>query len=348
MKNRRDFLQDILKWPPCTGLALAAAACRAPQDVTQKAGLEIQHWTPSAYRKPLRSHVAILKAPGYSSTHIMESIRRGFDLCGLKIKGLRVLLKPNLVEGDSQGLINTHANVVAAAIEVLRSLGAAEVKVGEGCGHQRDIEYILEVSGLLDLLAAMKVPFVDLNLDDVSPVPLKSFYMGLRKLYFPDALRQFDLIISMPKMKTHHWVGVTLSMKNLFGLVPGRIYGWPKSFLHMHDIGRSIIDINSTVPAGFAIVDGIIGMQGNGPIQGDAKAMGILVMGSDLVAVDATCCRLMGIAPELIEYLQMAGSFLGNLRHQDIEQRGESVKALASPFELPPGFESLYRSNSPS
>jgi uncharacterized protein (DUF362 family) len=266
----------------------------------------------------------------------------------LNVKGLRILLKPNLVESDSQGLINTHAKVVGAAIEVLRSLGAAEVKVGEGCGHQRDTEYILEVSGLLDLLSSLKVPFIDLNIDDVSPTPLRSYYMAVRKLYFPNSLRQFDLIISMPKMKTHHWVGVTLSMKNLFGLVPGRIYGWPKSFLHQHDIGRSIIDINSTMPAGFAIVDGIIGMQGNGPIQGDAKSMGILVMGSDSVAVDATCCRLMGIAPERIDYLRTAGAFLGNLRLQEIEQRGESWQPLASPFELPPGFESLYRSNSPS
>lgn len=341
MRNRRDFLQEFLKWPPCAALAVAAGGCSARRGSDPGSDQEVQHWSSAAYRKPSRSAVAIMKVPAYIPGPMAEAIRRGIELCGLKVQGYRILLKPNLVEGDPQGLINTHSSVVAAAIEVFRSLGASEVAVGEGCGHQRDTEYILEVSGLLEMLDSMKVRFIDLNLDDVSAVPLKSYYMGVRRLYFPDSLRQFDLIVSMPKMKTHHWVGVTLSMKNLFGLVPGRIYGWPKNFLHQHDIGRSIIDINSTVPAEFAIVDGIVGMQGNGPIQGTAKAMGFLAMGRDPVAVDATCCRLMGIDPERIEYLRIAARFLGNLHSAAIALTGERIEDLAAPFELPPGFESL-------
>ena len=85
-------------------------------------------------------------------------------------------------------------------------------------------------------------------------------------------LRRADLIVSMPKMKTHHWAGVTLSMKNLFGVMPGVYYGWPKNVLHHAGIPESILDINAAVRPHLAIVDGIIGMEGDGPIMGTATA----------------------------------------------------------------------------
>ena len=73
----------------------------------------------------------------------------------------------------------------------------------------------------------------------------------------------------MPKLKTHHWAGVTLSLKNFFGCMPGRVYGWPKNVLHVRGIPESILDINAAVRPHLAIVDGIVGMEGDGPIMGD-------------------------------------------------------------------------------
>ena len=93
-------------------------------------------------------------------------------------------------------------------------------------------------------------------------------------------------------------------MKNFFGLVPGSVYGWPKNELHQVGIDESIVELNRIFRRTFAIVDGIVGMEGNGPIQGTPKPVGVLVMGSDLPAVDATCCRIMGIDPSRVEYLQ--------------------------------------------
>src|ERR1022692_2251739 len=85
------------------------------------------------------------------------------------------------------------------------------------------------------------------------------------------------LLVSMPKMKTHHWAGATLSMKNLFGIVPGGVYGWPKNVLHWAGIHQSIADLHSLFPNHFAIVDGIVGMDGNGPIQERPKPAGVIV-----------------------------------------------------------------------
>src|SRR5262249_39240483 len=145
--------------------------------------------------------------------------------------------------------------------------------------------------------------FVDLNVDDVTRVQIKRDKQVVEKLYLPNTVLGADLLVSIPKMKTHHWVGATLSMKNLFGTVPGGVYGWPKNVLHWAGIDESIAMLHSAYPRQFALVDGIVGMEGNGPIQGVPKRAGVLVAGSDPVAVDATCCRIMRIDPLQINYL---------------------------------------------
>src|SRR5258707_1540097 len=122
-------------------------------------------------------------------------------------------------------------------------------------------------------------------------------------------------------MKTRHWAGATLSMKNYFGLVPGSIDGWPKNELPHNGIPTSIVELTRLFGAkSFAIVDGIVGMEGNGPIQGTPKKAGVLVMGANLPAVDATCCRIMGIDPLKVEYLQMAADKAALIEESRIEQ----------------------------
>jgi uncharacterized protein (DUF362 family) len=138
-------------------------------------------------------------------------------------------------------------------------------------------------------------------------------------------------------MKTHHWAGATLAMKNLFGLVPGSLYGWPKNKLHQLGIDRSVAALYRQFPRSFAIVDGIVGMEGNGPVQGRPRHCGALVMGADLAAVDATCCRIMGIEPEKIGYLRLA-SAQGHIRPERIEQRAETISSVFTPFDLIPEF----------
>lgn len=153
-------------------------------------------------------------------------------------------------------------------------------------------------------------------------------------LVLPTSLRRADLIVSMPKLKTHHWAGVTLSMKNLFGVMPGVYYGWPKNVLHLNGIEESILDITSTVKPHLAIVDGIIGMEGDGPIMGTPRSAGVLVMGRNFPAVDATCCRLMGINPWNVGYLERSSGTLGPIGETRITQRGETIASLAQKFKL--------------
>jgi uncharacterized protein (DUF362 family) len=285
----------------------------------------------------LLADVFIARASSYE--HALEPIiRQGLEALGLgpaKFRGKRVLLKPNLVEPSrEQPHINTHPLVVRAAAEVFRRWDASEVRVAEAQGHCRDSEYVLDESGLGRVLAEARIEFVDLNHDDVSAVPNSLGFTRLTELQLPRTVLEADFIVSLPKMKTHHWAGVTLSMKNLFGVMPGICYGWPKNVLHFAGIPQSILDINAAVRPHLAIVDGIIGMEGDGPIMGTPRAAGVLVMGTNFPAVDATCARLMAINPWKVAYLAGASGRLGPITESHIAQRGEAIGPLIQPFRL--------------
>jgi uncharacterized protein (DUF362 family) len=292
---------------------------------------------------PLQSSVHIAPVTDYNAD-LADVVKRQYESfrAQVPLAGKRVVLKPNIVEYHRGKVINTNPNVVAAAIELCRREGAAEVIVAEGPGHWRNAEYLVQASGLGDVLRHYQVPFVDLNHDE----PVKVLNLGrltkLDHLYLSRTIMSADVVISMPKVKTHHWVGATLSLKNLFGTLPGICYGWPKNELHWRGIHQSIVDIALTRTPHLAIVDGIIGMEGDGPLNGTPKPLGALIMGSDLLAVDATCCRLMKLDPRRVGYLDMGRrKKLGLLEASAIQQLGESVDALAQPFETLPQFQEL-------
>ena len=100
---------------------------------------------------------------------------------------------------------------------------------------------------LYDQLRENRISFVDLNHDDVAVVELGSHFTGMPQLALPVTLLQSDFIVSVPKLKTHHWAVMTASMKNFFGALPGAVYGWPKNILHVHGITQSILDLNAVV-----------------------------------------------------------------------------------------------------
>lgn len=277
------------------------------------------------------------RAAGYSAD-LADIMDRGFKELGVgpeQIKGKTVLLKPNLVETFGHTIhICTHPAVVVAAAQAFLRLGAARVWVGEGSGHCRDTWRVLDETGLSDALAREKLRFIDLNLAQTVDVPNLGQFTKLKTLTLPTVIKQADWVVSMPKMKTHHWAGATVSMKNLFGVMPGAFYGWPKNVLHHQGVANSILDINATVRPEMAIVDGIVGMEGDGPLMGSPKPAGVLVMGRNLAAVDATCCRIMGIDPAKIEYLAVASGRLGAIREENITQRGEAWASLRTDFKL--------------
>jgi uncharacterized protein (DUF362 family) len=289
------------------------------------------------FRPRLHAETFIAKVPSYEREFGL-ALNQGLQELGVtkqELAGKRILLKPNLVETSSGAIhINTHPLVVRGVVEAFLRMGAAQVIVAEGPGHRRDTLDVLEESGLAEVLYEDRIAFHDLNYGTGYNVSNLGRQSKMRTLTFPGLFQEVDWIVSMAKMKTHHWAGVTLSLKNMFGVMPGIYYGWPKNVLHHAGIESSILDINATLKPHFAIVDGIVGMEGDGPILGDPKRVGVLVMGRNLSAVDATCCRIMGIDPYQVRYLYRADNWLGPISEKAIEQRGETIARVRTNFSL--------------
>jgi uncharacterized protein (DUF362 family) len=282
--------------------------------------------------------VSIHRAPGYTE-ELYNVIRGIIAEHGLNVRGKRVVLKPNMVEFDERTVINTHPKLVHAALEAFRAAGAADVRIAEGPGHRRLTLDLADAAGYFSTVPRFDSLFTDLNLDELTRVQMVQPKSKLRSLYLPNTVLGCDLLVSLPKLKTHHWAGATLSMKNLFGVVPGGVYGWPKNVLHWAGIDECIADLHTLFPRAFSIVDGIVAMEGNGPIQGNPRPLGVVVAGADPVAVDATCCRIMGLDPQRIGYLALAAG--ERLAESLIPQRGESIQSVAARFEVLPGLEHL-------
>src|SRR5260370_9614783 len=215
---------------------------------------------PSLQRPP--SSVIIRRAASYAQD-LASLIYESLCEFNLQVKGKTVLLKPNLVGLDPLGVMNTHPAVIAAARESFLRLGASQVLIGDGPAMDRDTEAIIESVRLREFVGPLAHTFVGLNVHDVEKVTLKTEASRFKELYLPRTALGVDFLVSMPKLKTHHWAGVTLSLKNMFGVVPGSCYGWPNNIVHLAGIDRAILDINAAARPDFAIVDGIVGMEGD-------------------------------------------------------------------------------------
>ncbi len=298
------------------------------------AGLAAAPWLRNVTRP--QATVFIARNQKYDGP-LVETIRTGLLATGAEPKmfaGKRVLLKPNMVEPSRKiAYMTTNPAVVVAAAEVFRSWGAT-VTIGEAPGHVRDTEMALVESGIADAARESGAQFADLNYEAVAWQPNRGRRSKLPGFWFPQSIVEADYVVSMPKMKTHHWMGVTASMKNLYGVLPGIVYGWPKNVLHQHGIAETVYDINASLPSLLAIVDGIDCMEGDGPIMGSLKPMGLIVVGTNLPAVDATVVRIMGLRPERIPYLALAANRLGPLDEAQITQRGERWQDVASRFQI--------------
>src|SRR2546426_10608570 len=267
--------------------------------------------------RPPSSRIVVLQADQYSNK-LDQLVYEGIRLFNLNVRGKSVLLKPNLVEYIPGRPVNTDTHLIGAAAETFLRLGAASVTVAEGPGHHRDTELLLHQTGLGDQIAHRNIQFVDLNRDELIKTKLQANYSGLGHLWLPRTVLGSDFVVSMPKVKTHHWTGVTLSMKNMFGIVPGSRYGWPKNVLHWAGIHESVLDICATIRPHFVIADGIVAMQGDGPLNGTERKLNTIVLSDDLVAADATCARALGLNPERVRYINEASLFLGRVVGHEI------------------------------
>jgi uncharacterized protein (DUF362 family) len=333
--SRRAFLRLAL-------LSGIAAGVGVVYKATEPIGFErMFRWMTRGYERRIfgaPSRVALVGCKSYDAD-ILGALRGAWQSAKAPaLRGASLVLKPNLVDYVGVNPSYTNPRVVQAMIQLARELGARNVVVGDGPTFRRDPQAILDATGYTEMLTREQVEFVDLNYDDLVTIPLRGGYTNLKTLFIAKTIRDADLFISMPKLKTHHWTQLSGSVKNLFGTVPGIKYGWPKNTLHIQGISAFLAELADSMPTrGCAVVDGIVGMEGDGPLFGSAVASGALIVGEDLLAVDATCARLMGFDPTQIDYLDFAAwAGVGTIDQGKIELVGERLASLQRAFARPP------------
>jgi uncharacterized protein (DUF362 family) len=288
--------------------------------------------------------VALISCLDYGTETLRAALKAGWETSRPpEVRGKRIVIKPNMADVSRDRPIHTDPRLIDALILHLSDLGPREIVLAEGTPQDRDSEDLFRRSGYEALARRRGVRLVDLNYDDLAPAKsVNPKATLLRDMWLPKTIITADVLISVPKLKTHKLAGITLSMKNIFGILPGMVYGWPKNTLHWNGIPLSICEINGTIKTHYSIVDGIVGMEGPGPIMGTAKNVGVLVMGDNALAVDATAARVMGVDPARVEYLALAHRVkLGSLREESIAVHGERVERVRTDFILDPEYAML-------
>jgi uncharacterized protein (DUF362 family) len=282
--------------------------------------------------------VALTRCSSYDRNTVTHAISRQFELLGgierFVKPGDRVLLKPNFIAPRSpeQDATQTHPAVIIEVARLLKDFGAKPF-VGDSPGWG-EIQACAEALDLIEPLGKLGVPIR--ALDD--PRTKRVGPRGPRVALSAVAL-EADAMINLPKLKAHQQLLVTLAVKNLFGCVPGkrkalwhyRRGGNPTSFCEM------LIGISLFLKPALTLIDGIVAMEGSGPSNGDDKALGWLIAGTDPIACETACCRLIGIDPEQVPVLRTARQMqLDGLDLDQIELLGDPLpEKPESEFKLP-------------
>jgi uncharacterized protein (DUF362 family) len=266
---------------------------------------------------------------------------------GAALTGKTVVIKPNLVwKATADTGITTDPQVVRALVDLALAGGAAHIRIVESgpagalfadCGYDTVFNsYIL--SG--------KVTLVNLNAESTTLTGVPGNGLAYAAIRMPDLLMGQDVFfISVPKLKTHMHTLVTLSLKNLMGLPKIEVYRlageeW-RFAMHRRGISQVIVDINLTRPIDFAVVDGIVGMDGNGPIAGNRVDVGVVLAGKNALAVDRACLEATSLPQASALHLTYAAQQgLGPASTDEITKLGDwdtfTPVPFTSPGRLPP------------
>jgi uncharacterized protein (DUF362 family)/ferredoxin len=276
------------------------------------------------------STVAVVRCESYDGTAVRAAVRRGVDLLGgvgrFVRSGERILLKPNLlVPRASDDAVTTHPSVFRAVAELLAEAGAI-LSYGDspGFGGASIAARRAGLAGIADEL--------DIPLADFATRVHVSFPDGrlVKRFALAKGVVDADGIVSLPKLKTHGLTRMTGAIKNQFGCVPGVLKAEFHARLPNADLfSQMLVDLNRLLRPRLFVMDGIVGMEGNGPQGGRPRPMNVLLASGDPVAIDATVCRLIGLGPELVPPL-VYGEAHGLGRTSEIDWVGDPIDAFVA------------------
>lgn len=291
----------------------------------------------------MKSHIAITKCTTYAYPQVLDGVRKVLKpLGGIKAfvkRGDKVLLKPNLLSGKHPDRsVTTHPAMVKAVAQLVQEAGGIPT-IGDSPGVG-SLRRVAAQAGIAEVANELDCPLVEFK--DVAEITTDAAYT-FRRFELAKAVLEVDVLINLPKVKTHMQTLLTFGVKNTFGCIPGmRKAQWhlKAGTDHAYFAGM-LAELSQIIKPALTIVDGIIGMEGDGPSNGEPRPLGLILAGANPHALDTTICQIIGVPPEKLLTLQAAHErgFEGtNPKH--IEVLGEQLKDIGiTPFRLPARFD---------
>lgn len=281
-----------------------------------------------------KENVVLLECNNYDVALLEKNIRHGFELLGgdeflkkLIPKGSKVLLKPNMLSVEKkESPVVTNYKLFEAVIRIIKDY-SNDIVFGDSPGFG-DSKKAAERSGLMEVANRYNVKFDDfkksvhLKLED--SILCKSW--NVSKIAY-----ESDVLITLPKLKTHAMAYFTAAIKNQFGCIPGTQKAtWHTRMPNANNFCKMLLDLNTLVQTDFAILDGIVAMEGNGPKSGKPKALNSILMGKSITAVDSVAARLIGYDNPLDTPIlkEVYDNKWGPVLKDEIEILGKSIESM--------------------
>jgi uncharacterized protein (DUF362 family) len=302
-----------------------------------------------------RSRVAILKTnkdPGIEEIH--KTVRQAVDAVGgmgrFVKSGDLVIIKPNLVISMTADTgTTTDWRISKAVADLVKAQGARPV-ICESCGTGGDTEKVFQSTGY-GKLRDDGYEVVDLKKVKNKIIEIPEARV-IKKVKVPKLVTEANVIINVPKLKTHDQLIMTGALKNMKGAIGEK----EKNRLHKDGLNEGVADINLYLRPSLTVVDGIIGQEGLGPVFGDPVEMNLILAADDMVAVDTVQCHIMEMDPDTIDHIKIAEEMgLGTMKMEEIELIGTPIDDVKRRFKLPdedlkkvevPGFQMVLNETS--
>lgn len=277
--------------------------------------------------------VALIRCESYNHEDVRSAVVRGLGLIGgvekFVKRGQRLLLKPNLLIGEApEKCVTTHPSVFRAVAETIKETGAV-LSYGDSPAIG-SMSSAAKKCGIRAVAEDLGIPDADFK------TPVEVFFekgVQNKRLILTKAVLSSDVIVSLPKLKTHGFQKFTGCVKNQFGFVPGVRKGeYHIKLPNPLQFAQMLVDLNNYVKPALYVMDGIWAMEGNGPRGGTPRQMNLLLFSSDPIALDATVCRIINVAPEHVPTITMGHkSGSGTYVEEEIELVGDDIDSFRLP-----------------
>lgn len=268
---------------------------------------------------------------------VSAAVRRGVELAGMDLRGARhAVVKPNICNAKNpQGMVVTDFRVIEAVVRLLKERGC-DVTVVESDNISGSADMRAKRSGLMDKLDEWDASWLNLSHDDYEEHEVAGTVLRL-----PKTVTEAEYFVNVPKIKTCAHTLVTLSIKNLYGVFQRAKKG------RLHSKLNEILPyLAKTIRNDLVVVDGLICMEGNGPVVGNPVCLDVIVAGVNVVSTDSVCSRLMGFDPAEIPHIALSAEMgVGEIDLDGIEVVGDDwvqcVKTFEPPYSLRATLKSL-------